>query len=288
MPIESWLTAALLTVAVWGLATLTSKPATVQLGARRMVTMVFLGEAAVYFALFLLLGTDVILEGAPVPVAAGLFAGAAGALAYLFYYEGMRSGTVGLIGTVSAAYPVVTILLSLLVLGETLGAAQALGIALVLLCVGILAWAPRGVPTSPQRAVGFALLAFLGWGLWGFLTKVSVDAIGEGNVFGMYSVANLALLTAYVPLSRGRTADPHGPTKRSWALGLVTVGLGAAGAISLTVAYALGPASLISPISGSYPVIATIAARFVLREAFGWRQAAALALFIVGILLIAI
>lgn len=285
MATEGWLLATLVTVATWGLGTLTSKPAAVRLGVRRMLVMVFLGEGIIYLVLFVLLRSSASYD--VMPVLAAFLAGLAGALAYVFYYEGMHGGTVGLIGTVSAAYPVPTVILSLALLGETLVLAQAAGIALVLLCVLLLAWERGAERTNLRRSVGLALLAFLAWGFWGFLAKVAVGGIGEGNVFGFYSLANVLVLLAYVPLTREHTGAPVHGWNRSLSIGVLTVFLSAAGAVSITLAYAFGPASLVSPVSGSYPVVATIAAHFVLKEAFGWRQGTALLLFLAGIFLIA-
>ncbi len=285
MATESWLAAALATVATWGLGTLTSKPAAVRLGVRRMLSMVFFGEGVVYLVMFVLLRTDVPLDSGS--VVAAFLAGLTGTLAYAFYYEGMHGGTVGLVGTVSAAYPILTVILSLGLLKETLVALQAVGIVLVLLCVLLLAWQPTEEHGTARRPVVLALLAFLAWGLWGFLTKIAVQGIGEGNVFGFYALSNVLVLAAYVPFVRNRTKAPVDGGHWSLALGIVTVCLGAAGAVTVTLAYAYGPASLVSPISGAYPVVATIAAHFLLKEAFGWRQGLALLLFGLGILLVA-
>ncbi len=288
MGTDAWLGLALGTVVIWGLGTLVSKPATMRLGTRRMLALIATAEAGAYAVLFLVLRTDV-PAGDMYGLVAGLLAALTGTLGYIFYYEGILTGSVGLMGTVTAAYPAPTILLSLWFLGETLDATQAVGIVLVLLCVVVLSRESRRTAPGKTSAVAFALLAFVAWGLWGYFAKVAVDRIGEGNLFGFYALSNGLVLGLFVLITRHRPLDaPYAERGRALEFGLVDVAFGVGGVILLTFAYALGPASLVSAVTGSYPLVSTRAAHFLLRERFGAKDAVALALFIPGIVLVAV
>ncbi len=287
MGTEAWLGLALATVVIWGLGTLVSKPATMRLGTRRMLAFIAVVEGGVYAVLFLSLRTDL-----PVPdeygIVAGLLAALTGTVGYIFYYEGILVGSVGLMGTITAAYPAPTILLSLWLLGESVSLAQAAGILLVLLCVIVLSREPGARGTGKTSAVAFAVMAFVAWGLWGYFAKVAVDRIGEGNLFGFYALSNGVILGAFIVLTRNRPREaPHADRGGAIRFGLLDVAFGAGGVIVLTYAYALGPASLVSAVTGSYPLVSTLAAHYLLKERFGWKGAAALLLFIPGIFLIA-
>jgi len=285
MASEEWLAFALATAALWGVSTFASKPATDRLGIRRMLGLVAVGEGALYAILFLVIREPAAVDGRLLLI--GFLAGISGILGYIFYYEGIQTGTVGLLGTVTAAYPAPTVLLSLAFLGETLRGEQATGIALVLACVVLLSWEPKASRKNPRRAVVMAFLAFLAWGLWGYFAKVAVDGLGEGNLFGIYAASNAVVITGYLLLTRRRVnLVPKDP--RAWPLGLATMALGAGGVVALTLAYARGPASLVTSVTGSYPVVSTIAAALALGERFRWREAAALSLFALGISLIAL
>lgn len=286
MATEDWLALSLVTSASWGLGTFASKPATMRLGIRRMIGLVAGGEGALYVILFLLLRDPSVSVDAGL-LAAAFLSGIAGIFGYVFYYEGIRTGTVGLLGTVTAAYPAPTILLSLSFLGETLLPAQGFGIVLVLGCVVLLSWERKGMPRNPRRAVAMALLAFLAWGLWGFLAKVAVEGMGEGNLFGFYALTNAIVLSVYWTVTRHRSDDSPPTARRPWIVGFVTMALGAAGVVSLTLAYARGPASLVTSVTGAYPVISTIAAALLLHERIGLKEAAALGMFVIGIYFIA-
>lgn len=288
MAAEAWLGLSLVTVLVWGCGTLVSKPATTRLGARRMLALVAAGETILYLILYLMLRTDVAAWDA-FPVAAAVSGGAVGVLGYVFYYQGIGEGSVGLMGTITAAYPALTVLLSLLLLGETLDATQVGGVILILACVVALAWEPQGSRTSSRLAVGMALLAFLCWGLWGYFAKVAVEAMGDGNLFGFYSATTAPVIGVFLLATRRRgNAVPRDRRPSTAALALADVGFGASGVVLLTIAFAWGPASLVSAVTGSYPIVSTLAAHFLLKERFAWREAVSLALFVPGILLIAL
>lgn len=280
-----WLTWALLCASVWGLGTLASKPATDRYGSRLLFLGSALAEGAAFGILGLILPRDPVALDAAI-IALALAAGAAGVLGYLCFYEGMRRGSVGFVGTITAAYPVVTVLLSLFVLNEELTHLQGLGIVLTILCVVLLAYEGKGAKGSSRPAIILSLLGFLAWGAWGFLAEVGITAMGEGNLFLLYAPAYLAIAALYFLVRKLPRPDP--PTANRFGLGLALVSIvaGFVGAYALNIAYKTGPASLVTPVSGSYPIIATVGAVLFLRERMGIRLAAALASFGVGLFLL--
>jgi len=287
MALDAWLGLALATVVIWGLGTLVSKPATMRLGTRRMLAFIVVFEGGAYAVLFVAFRTSLSASDTSGMIA-GFLAALTGTLGYIFYYEGILVGSVGLMGTVTAAYPAPTILLSLWLLGESIDFPEAVGILLVLACVVVLSRESGRRSPGKRSAVGFAFLAFVAWGLWGYFAKVAVDSIGEGNLFGFYALSNALLLGLFILLTRKRPLEaPHADRGHAVAFGLLDVTLGVGGVVALTYAYALGPASLVSAVTGSYPLVSTLAAHFALKERFGWKDAIALLLFIPGIFLIA-
>ncbi len=286
MVLPIWFVTALGTVAAWSLGTLLSKPATTRLGPRLMLLLTGAEEAGLYLALFVLLRT----AGAswdPWVIVSAILAGVTGTLGYVFYYNGIREGTVGFMGTMTAAYPAPTILLALFLLHETLTIGQAAGVLLLLTCVILLALEPRAQRTTSRAAMAFGLAAFISWGLWGYFAKVAVDALGGGNLFAFYSVTNVGVIGGFLVATRTRATPAPPRTRSGLALGIGEVLCGAAGVIFLTFAYAEGPASLVSAVTAAYPLFSTLAAHFLLKERFGWREAASLAIFLPGILLVA-
>ncbi len=281
-----WLAWVLGATVIWGFGTLASKPGTERLGSRAMGLGTTLVEGAA-FGIIGLLGPRAAWPANPLLAAAAVSAGALGAVGYLFFYEGMRVGTVGLVGTISAACPMLTVVLSIVVLSEPVDAFQVLGIALIMLCILTLAYEPRRGSASRRTAVLLSLAGFFVWGIWGFLVKASVSTLGEGSLDLLLATGYIGVTAVYAVL-RPRTAsagDP--PSRRSWALGLFVFLAGGLSAVALTIAYDLGPAAAVAPISGTYPIIATLGAAALLKEKLDWRIAVALVAFALGIVLLA-
>ncbi len=280
-----WLAWVLGATTIWGFGTLAAKPGADRLGPRTMGLGTILFEGAAFGLVGLL------LPRAPLPadpafaiaaVAAGVFGGAG----YLFFYEGMRVGTVGLVGTISAACPMLTVVLSVLLLSEAVGPFQILGIGLAMLCILILAYDPKKGSAARRAAVLLSLAGFFVWGIWGFLVKASVSTLGEGSLDLLLAAGYLGVTAGYAVLRRPPRTAAVPPTRTQWALGLFVFLAGGLSAVALTIAYDLGPAALVAPISGTYPIIATLGAAAILRERLDWRVAVALVAFVLGIVLL--
>ena len=280
-----WLAWVLFATVIWGLGTLAAKPGTDRFGPRTMGLGTTLIEGAAFGLFGLLLAHDP-LPADPIFAAAAVGAGALGAIGYLFFFEGMRVGTVGIVGTISAACPMLTVVLSVAFLSESLGLLQALGIVLIMFCILVLAYDPKHPSVSRRSAVLLSLAGFFVWGIWGFLVKGSVVALGEGNLDLLLACGYLGVTAGYAILRRAprRAGDP--PSLRWRALALFVFLAGGLSAVALTVAYDHGPAALVAPISGTYPIIATLAAAGILKEKLDWRIAAALIAFGLGIALL--
>lgn len=280
-----WLAWVLGATVIWGFGVLASKPGTERLGSRTMGIGTVLVEGTAFAVIGLALPRN------PLPsdllfAAAAVGAGAFGAIGYVFFYEGMRFGTVGLVGTISAACPMLTVVLSVAFLGESLGPFQIVGIALIMLCILTLAYDPRRGSATRRAAVLLSLAGFFVWGIWGFLVKASVDALGEGSLDLLLAAGYLGVTAAYAALRRKANGPADPPTRRTWLLGGFVFLAGGGSAVALTIAYDLGPAAAVAPISGTYPIIATLAAAALLKERLDWRIAVALVAFAAGIVLL--
>ncbi len=281
-----WLAWVLAGTVIWGLGTLAAKPGTDRLGPRTMGIGTILVEGAAFGIIGLLLVHEP-LPGNPLFAAAAVGAGVFGGIGYLFFYEGMRVGTVGIVGTISAACPMLTVVLSVVFLSETLGLSQVAGIGLIMLCILVLAYDPKHPSASRRAAVLLSLAGFFVWGIWGFLVKSSVAALGEGNLDLLLAAGYLGVTATYAMLRRAPKPAADPPTRESWTLGLFVFLAGGLSAVALTVAYDLGPAAIVAPVSGTYPIIATLAAAGLLKEKLDWRIAVALIAFGLGIVLLA-
>ncbi len=282
-----WLAWVLGATAIWGFGTLYSKPGTERLGSRAMGVGTIAVEGVAFGLVGLALPRAALPADPLVPVAA-VCAGIFGGVGYVFFFEGMRFGTVGLVGTISAACPMLTVVLSVLLLDESLDAFQVVGIGLVMLCILVLAYDPKRASVSRRTAVLLSLAGFFVWGIWGFLVKASVNALGEGSLDLLLACGYLGTTAAYVLVRRTPNGASDPVTRRTWAMGVFVFLAGGLSAVALTIAYDLGPAALVAPISGTYPIVATLGAAAILKEKLDWRIAVALVAFVLGIVLLSV
>ena len=204
---------------------------------------------------------------------------------WILYFLAIVHGPIAIVGTLSAAYPALTILFARLFLHEQLTPVQYAGLALVIGgCLG-LSYAPSGPGSRPtsRRWIPLSFVALLLWGCSSTLLKAAYHMPGadEVNVMVFSVVGGMATLGVY-GMARGRKgAADTGEWKRS-ALPMLML---AGGDIGFIVATRYGPVSLTTPLSGAYPVVTVIFARFALGERIGIWQGVSIAAILVGMAL---
>jgi uncharacterized membrane protein len=286
---EFWFFLAGLSILFWGLAVVFAKISTPKLGVARVACLISPIEGAMYFAGYISFRSNVAVSleyGA-----LGLASAFVGMIAYICFYESMVDGQVAILGTISAAYPALTVIGALVFLSEKLTTLQALGLVAVI--IGILALSyerPNPQHAIPRRSMLFAFLAFLLWGLWSLTAKVAVGQIGPGNVFGCYVISSLTTPLIYVMLRkpRPRFMTSEKPSLKLWGAGAAGVVLNVAGTLIFAFALSMGQASLVVPISSAYPLVTITIAILLLGEKLNRLQMIALASVIIGLITIGI
>ena len=189
---------------------------------------------------------------------------AASVLFQCFYYS-LSRGQVSLTGTVIAIYPMITILLSHLFLGERLSPLQYLAIALIL-AGGIAVAFP-----DKRQILHTGGFSWLPWGLAGalslgtgdFLSKFSINRIGSYSHLFFLSLIAMGLSGVNYLIDTPNRAPPR-MFARSFLPSLIGVVLHLVGALCFFLAFDYGPVSLISPVSSVYPaLLALLAIKFL-------------------------
>lgn len=139
-----------------------------------------------------------LLNGLLFGVLAGLFMG----LGLLFFYRGLEKGPVSIVSPVGSAYPLVTTLLVLTVLGGALSWLQFFGILLVV--TGIVAASGVFETKSKERRLSsgviYAIMTFLLWGVAFALLGQAVSSIGWQKTTLIELWAELIAITIALPL----------------------------------------------------------------------------------------
>lgn len=286
VPLYIWLTPALIALLLYGLG--------------QGLVKKWIGEVPpARFCLYYVLATSIVNLGffmtqdhPPLLAMSGMRFLAFGLLAYLFdgaawilYFQSIVLGPVAIVGTLSAAYPALTIVFARLFLGEELAPLQYLAVTLVIGgCLGLSYTPSRGdEQISNRRWIPLSLLALVCWAASNTIIKYSYSLpfANEANLAVCSSIGG-ALTLGVFGLLRGR-----GGTHSVWAWvhSFVPMGMMAGGSLGLIIAAHHGPISIVTPLIGSYPVVTLIYAALVLRERVTRLQYGCIASILAGILL---
>jgi drug/metabolite transporter (DMT)-like permease len=215
-----------------------------------------------------------------------------GVLAFLFdgtgwvlYFESIVAGPITIVGTLSAAYPALTVVFARIFLGEQLGALQYAAVTLVIGgCLG-LSYSPAdaGSKVIGRRWIPLAFLALTCWATSNTITKHCYSLAGASEVnLALCSVIGGALSLGVYGLLKGRQGS-H--SVRAWAHSFVPMGMMAGGDLGVIIAARYGPISIVTPLTGAYPVVTLVFAALVLKERITRLQYACIGSIITGMML---
>jgi drug/metabolite transporter (DMT)-like permease len=285
---QTWFVLSSSVVLLWGLSGIFAKYSTGRLGVARVALLITAVEGPLYLLAFVILG-----EPHDFTLFEILFSFSScviGVSGYLCFFESILEGQVAIAGTISAGYPALTVIGAVLFLSESLSALQTAGIAMIIL--GVVALSYERDPTAKnaisRRSLTFAVIAFFAWGAWSLSSKVAIDMVGPGNIFGFYFASSLTapLIYGWFRLVCKAGNAPSCPSRTAWSFGAVSLSLNVFGAFAYSYALDTGFASLVVPISSAYPIVTALLAMAILKERVNWVQAVALVSVVAGLVFI--
>lgn len=187
----------------------------------------------------------------------GSFVGLLGAGGQLLLFEALRTGPAFIVFPVVALYPVVTIVLSVLVLRERASGRHWSGILLALPAIALLSYvAPGDTIVKGYTWLPLATLVFIMWGIQAFVMKFATRTTSAEGIFFYMMATAVALIPAAAWMTDfGRPINWgfRGP----YLAALVQV-LNSAGALSLVYAMRHGKAIIVAPLTSLSPVITVV------------------------------
>jgi drug/metabolite transporter (DMT)-like permease len=225
--------------------------------------------------------------------------GIVGAGAYLAYFTGLRIGPIAVVSGMVAAYGGLTVLLAVIVRGESLTPLQAFGAVIATVGVVMTGVAFEGGWRSTHLAgpgVVFAIVALV---LFAVMTVGLAEAIESSAwlpVIALSRAVNAVLtgaLVAVAVISRHRAfgavvTAPLPRDRRAWLLVALGGVLDAAGLISISIGLETAPTWLVGLASSFGPAVTILAAVALLGERLRPIQWVGLAGIGVGLVAIAL
>jgi len=212
-------------------------------------------------------------------VLVALAGGAVSGLGNIPYFQALagEGAKAAAVVPLTALYPLVTVLLAVGLLREQLGLAQALGIVLSLAGIYFLNVSDERDLVSAWLLL--ALAAVVLWGAAGFLQKASTTDVSSNT-------SAVWFLAAFLPMGVAIVVHQPLPTNPPWQVWAVTAAMGFAlafGNYAVTVAYATGKASIVTPIVSLYPLVSIPVAIVVFGERIGRREGLGIVLAVASI-----
>jgi drug/metabolite transporter (DMT)-like permease len=250
---------------LWGLADFTAAVASRQTGAFR-VAVTFHVLATTGLAI-VCAATGAIDDVAPGDVWKFVWVGALGALSYATFYKSLEIGPISIASPIISAYAAVTVVLAVLVIGETLSAGQTAAIVVVMVGV-LLASADLAQLHRVERRQALGLVLAL-------VTAVAIGVFVFGNAY--YTAEYGWLLPIF--LSRGLatvfllgaaagagTWRPEAYTHTWLGLVLLLAVLDTGGFVAFTLGAERAETSVVGAASAPYAVIPIVAGVLLFRE----------------------
>jgi len=291
-PPLTWLAPALTALVLYGLGQGLVKKYIADVAPARFCLFFVVAKAAVNMGYFF-------SQPHPPPFAAGglcfLVAGISAYLldgiGWILYFKSILSGPITIVGTLSAAYPAFTVVFARVFLHEELVPLQYVAVALVIGgCIG-LSYEPSDGSGSQRdrRWIPLALAAVVLWGAAQTVVKYSYGLPGasDANLALFNTIGGFATLGVYGWLygrasGNALTGVSH---LREWLHAMLPMGMMAGGDLGVIIASEKGPISLVTPVTGAYPVVTVAYAAFALGEHPTRLQSFCIVLILVGMVL---
>lgn len=190
-------------------------------------------------------------------VVSGSIVGISGAGGQLILFQALRDGPAYIVFPIVSLYPVVTVLLSVLYLGERTSRRHWVGIAIALFAIALLSYSPP----SASHAQGWqwlllAIGVFLLWGVQAYVMKKANNTSSPESIFFYMMLSGILLIPVALGMTDWGTAVNWG-----WdgpVLAMLIQVLNAIGALTLVYALRYGKAIIVVPATALAPVITII------------------------------
>lgn len=211
---------------------------------------------------------------------------------YAVFYYAIEKGQISLSGTVFASYPIFTILLSYIFLHERISLLQQILILLILLGGILLSYEPGTWKKIKKKAnkkwMLWALFGAVATGVGDFLAKFTLNDIDTNTYVFLFAIGFVISSTFFWIIDKNGRKLPKkiNFTNLKWTLfGTLMLSLGV---LSITYAFSLGKASLVTVTSSGYIGITVLLAYFFLHDKISRVQLLGIVLMFLGVAFIGI
>lgn len=187
----------------------------------------------------------------------GLLIGVLGSAGQLILFQALKQGPAFLVFPLVSLSPLITIILSIILLREKASSKSWAGIVLALIAIPLLSYQPadNGIKYGSLWIV-LALLVFLFWGIQAYFMRVANTHTNAESIFFYMTIPCIALIPIALWLTDFSKEINWGLKGPYMAAGIQL--LNAVGALFLVYAFRFGKAIIVSPLSNTGAPVITI------------------------------
>jgi len=196
----------------WGTLDIFSALASRRIGSLKVTAGIQIVGATIVLALAL--GTGTPFPTDPAVLLGGTLVGLAGAGAYLSYFTGLRIGPIAVVSGMVAAYGGLTVILAVIIRGESLTPIQAAGAAVATLGVILTGFAFDGTMRGTKLAspgVGFAIVALVLFASMSIGSDIVIDLSSWIDVLIVSRTANAVTSVVILAIALTKLRGPAAP-----------------------------------------------------------------------------
>ncbi len=256
MKLKPWLAFALITTISWGVwGALIEIPE--KAGFPATLGYVVWAITMIVPAVFALKRINWKLDTGKTSIRYGLLIGLSGSAGQLILFQALRTGPAYLVFPIVSLSPIVTILLSILILKEKASMKSWIGIIIALIAIPLLSYQPAG---NGQKFgilwIFLALVVFLIWGIQAYFMKVANNYMQAESIFFYMTVSGLALIPVAFFMTDFSQPINWGLKGPYLAAGIQI--LNSIGALFIVYAFRYGRAIIVSPLTNAGAPVITI------------------------------
>ncbi len=187
----------------------------------------------------------------------GSAVGLLGAGGQLLLFQALKEGPAYIIFPFISLYPILTILLSVLILKEKTSVLKWVGIGTALVAIFFLSYQEPGVSDSRGFLwLALSLLVFVAWGLQAYVMKFSNETMKAESIF-FYMAVTALVLSPFAWWMTDFNQPINWGFKGPYLAAMVHV-LNSVGALMLVYALRYGKAIIVVPLTGLAPLITIV------------------------------
>jgi drug/metabolite transporter (DMT)-like permease len=185
-------------------------------------------------------------------------AGLLGAAGQLVLFDTLRRGPAYLVFPVVALSPVVSVVLSVLLLGETASPRAWVGIVLALVALPLLSYQPRSGSGAARGRLWLvmAIVVLLAWGIQAYVLRFANQTMRSEGIFFYMAATGVALAPIAVLMTDFRQRINWGPSGPGLAAAVQV--LNSVGALMMVYAFRYGKVIIVSPMINALAPVITI------------------------------